>query len=140
MKIIIDTNVFLSALIKNSSTRKILMKSGWEFYYPEMSFHEVRKYKDFVIKKSKLSEGEYTNLITSLLKYVNLIPDEQIISNLDEAKNIMLNIDPDDVPFVAAKLSIENSFLWSNDTDFDKQTEVQVIKTKKIVEFFESIF
>ena len=50
MKIIIDTNVLLSALIKNSSTRTIIMESGWTFYYPEMSFHEVRKYKDLVIK------------------------------------------------------------------------------------------
>ncbi|MFW5847266.1 MAG: PIN domain-containing protein, partial [Nanoarchaeota archaeon] len=89
MKIIIDTIVFLSALIKDSSTRRIIMESGWEFYYPEISFHEVRKYKELVIKKSKLTEEEYTNLVTTLLKYIKLIPDEQIISNLEEAKRIL---------------------------------------------------
>lgn len=44
---VIDTNIILSAFIKNSTTRKIIVESGWDFYYPEMSFHEIRKYKNF---------------------------------------------------------------------------------------------
>ena len=36
MRFVIDTNIILSALIKDSSTRKIILKSGWNFYYPEM--------------------------------------------------------------------------------------------------------
>jgi len=140
MKIIIDTNVLLSALIKNSSTRTILIESGWIFYYPEISFHEVRKYKDLVIQKSKLTDKEYSQLMTLLLGKIILLSEEQINSNMDEAKRIMLKIDSDDAPFIAAKLSIENSFIWSDDKGYDLQNEISVFKTVNMVEFFESIF
>ncbi len=49
MIFVIDTNILISALIRDSTTRKIIVKSGWEFYYPEISFHEVRKYKGLVL-------------------------------------------------------------------------------------------
>lgn len=54
MKFVIDTNILLSALIRDSTTRKIIIKSGWSFYYPEMSFHEVRKYKGLVLEMSEI--------------------------------------------------------------------------------------
>lgn len=139
MKFILDTNILLSALIKDSTTRKIIVKSGRTFYYPEMSFHEVRKYKDLVIKKSRLSEDEYTKLLTSILKHIILVPDERIIANLKKAKQIMLKIDPDDVVFVATQLSISNSIIWSDDSDFDKQKEIKVLKTKQVVKIFQTI-
>jgi predicted nucleic acid-binding protein len=50
MILTIDTNILLAGLIKDSTVRKIIVESGWGFYYPEMSFHEVRKYKDLVLE------------------------------------------------------------------------------------------
>ena len=78
MRFIIDTNILLSALIKDSTTRKIIVKSGWNFYYPEMSFHEVRKYKELVLKKSGMSEKDYSKLMDCILGYINIVPDERI--------------------------------------------------------------
>jgi predicted nucleic acid-binding protein len=56
MKLVIDTNILLSALIKDSTTRKIIIQSEWQLYYPEISFHEVHKYKQLVLEKSGLCE------------------------------------------------------------------------------------
>ena len=47
MKIVLDTNILISALIKDSITRKIIFESNSEFYYPETSLHELRKHKNF---------------------------------------------------------------------------------------------
>jgi len=66
MKIVIDTNVLLSAMIKDSTTRRIIVNSGFDCYYPEISFHEVRKYKGLVIRKTKLTEEEYDKLYKEL--------------------------------------------------------------------------
>ena len=139
MKFVLDTNIILSALIKDSTTRKIIVKSGWTFYYPEMSFHEVRKYKALVIKKSGMSEDNYNKLLDLILKHIILVPDERIITNLEKAKEIMLKIDPGDVVFVATKLSISNSIIWSDDSDFDKQKEIKILKTKQVVELFQTL-
>ena len=44
MILVIDTNILLASLIRDSTIRKIIVESDWEFFYPEVSFHEVRKY------------------------------------------------------------------------------------------------
>ena len=61
MILVIDTNIFLASLIRDSTTRKIIIESGWNFFYPEMSFHEVRKYKDLVLKMSETSHQFLTD-------------------------------------------------------------------------------
>jgi len=133
MRFIIDTNILLSALIKDSTTRKIIVKSGWNFYYPEMSFHEVRKYKDLVLKKSGMDKNDYNKLMDCILGYINIVPDERIIEYLEEAKKVIGQIDPDDVVFVATKFSIPNPIICSDDSDFDKQDKVKVLKSDKIL-------
>ncbi len=56
MKIVIDTNKLMSALIKDSLTRTIITTSGWSFYYPNISFQEIEKYKNVILEKSEMSE------------------------------------------------------------------------------------
>lgn len=36
MKLIIDTNVLISSLIKTSATRVLLLNESFEFYLPEL--------------------------------------------------------------------------------------------------------
>ena len=136
MKLVIDTNILLSALIKDSATRRVIVESGWNFYYPEMSFHEVRKYKCLVLKKSGMAEEDYAKLLQYLLEHIILIPDETITENLEKAKDIMAHIDPDDVVFVAASLSLNNSVVWTDDSDFEKQNKVQFLKSEQIIRLF----
>lgn len=136
MILVIDTNILLAGLIKDSTVRKIIVESGWEFHYPEMSFHEVRKYKGLVLEKSGMNEEEYTELLNHLLKHITLVPEEQIKPKIEEANNLLGKIDPDDVVFLATAFSIENSKIWSDDSHLEKQTRVMVFKTRHIVELF----
>jgi len=136
MILVIDTNILIASLIRDSTTRKIIVESDWEFYYPEMSFHEVRKYKDLILEKSKMDEAEYTELLNYLLKHITLVPEEQIQGKIKEANEILGKIDLDDVIFLATAFSIENAKIWSNDPHFEKQNKVRVFKTEHIVKLF----
>ncbi len=136
MIFIIDSNILLSALIKDSITRKIIVESEWTFYYPELAFHEIRKYKGLVMEKSGMNEEEYNNILNMLLKHIILIPEEQFLKNLQEANNILGKIDADDVVFLAAAMSIENSKIWSNDNHFQQQNNVKTLKTEQIAKLF----
>lgn len=80
MNFIVNTNVLLSALIRDSLTRQNILESKWQFYYPEISFHEVKKYKQMVMSKANLKEEEYNIILNELLKKIVLIPDEVILS------------------------------------------------------------
>jgi predicted nucleic acid-binding protein len=133
MNIIIDVNVFLSALIRDSTTRELIFTSEQEFYFPEKSMQKIRKYKDYIQKKSGLSNLEFLKLFHTLMKFIKIISDEQLLDYWDEAKNIMGQIDPEDVTFIAAALSIEFSVIWSNDHHFEKQKAIITLKTKDLV-------
>lgn len=136
MILIIDTNILISALIRDSTTRNIIVESEWQFCYPEQSFHEVRKYKDLILKKSGMTEQEYKEVINRLLKHINLIPEEIIQHKLKEADDLLGKIDSDDVIFLATALSLDNFKIWSDDKHFEKQSKVRTLKTEHIVKLF----
>jgi len=136
MILVIDTNILISALIRDSTTRKIIVESEWQFFYPEQSFHEVRKYRDMVIEKSGMTEQEYTEVLNLLLKHITLIPEEIMQQKLKEADDLLGKIDPDDVIFLATALSLDNSKIWSDDGHFEKQSKIRTFKTEHIVKLF----
>jgi len=133
MKVILDVNVILSALIRDSATRKIILNSRSDFYFPEPSLDKIRKYKDYILKKSGLDEEEFKELIAILFKYIRIVPAEEIKKNRSESKKIMEHIDPEDVVFIAAALSIPDSAIWSDDRHFEKQHKVKVLKTEDLI-------
>lgn len=136
MKCIIDTNILISALIKDSSTRKIICTKNWEFYYPEVSFHEVRKYKDLVLKKSGMNNKDYQEMIDKLLTKIILVPDENILPHIKESKKELIEIDPDDVVFLACGLAETDSIIWSDDKHLKQQKQKTVFTTKEIISTF----
>jgi len=136
MKIVVDTNIFLSALIKDSITRKIIVESNWNFYYPEISLHEIKKYRNLVLEKSTMLESEYEELLSRLLAHVRMVSNVDIDKYLVEAKNILGAIDPDDVVFLAVAMGIKDSVIWSDDKDFERQSRIKILKTKDIIELF----
>ena len=44
MKIVVDSNILFSALIKDSKTREILLESNNEFFFPSYVFYEALKH------------------------------------------------------------------------------------------------
>lgn len=67
MKLVVDTNILISALIRDSIDRKIVFTSDFEFHVPEYAFSEIKKYKGMIMSKSKLDEANY-ELFLNLLK------------------------------------------------------------------------
>ena len=133
MKVILDVNVILSALIRDSTTRKIILNSEFDLYFPEPSLHKIRKYKNYILETSGLTKEIYDKITATLFKYIKVVPIEETEKNWNEAKKIMENIDKEDVVFIATALSIENSVIWSDDRHFEKQNKVKVLKTRDMV-------
>ena len=134
MKVVIDTNVLISALIKDSTARRILAKPELDFYYPEIAFEELDKYKELVKQKSGMGETEYNQVKESLLNFVTVIPTAILEKHLEEAKGIMSRIDQKDVVFIATALSINGAVIWTDDADFKRQSKITTLTTKEIVD------
>ena len=137
MKLVIDVNVVISALIKDSTTRRILLNKNIDYYFPEKSFEKIMKYEVYILKKSGLSQDEFYKVLSKLFININLIKDESLKVYWERAKNIMQDIDKEDVVFIACALVLGNkSFIWSDDKDFRKQKIVPIITTKDLIKKF----
>jgi predicted nucleic acid-binding protein len=135
MKIVIDTNILMSALIKDSVTRKIIIDSELDFCYPKISLNELRKHEKLILNKSKLKKAEYEELLKNLLDKIIVIPDEFFFDKIEKASKIMKHIDPDDVVFLALAFSYDIP-VWSDDNDFKKQKEIEVFTTSEFMKKF----
>lgn len=109
------------------------MKSGWKFYFPQISMKELERHRSLILQKSGLLEQDYQELFSSIISYIDFIPQEILNQHLEEAKTIIGHIDEDDVVFIALALSVENDGVWTDDTHFQKQNNVKVLKTEEII-------
>lgn len=135
MNYVVDTNIILSALIKDSITRKIIIESGLNFYYPKISFCEIQEHKSLVLKKSGMNEKEYNFILNKLFGNIVFVSEDKFKIFLNKADKLIGKIDADDVVFLACALSL-NSEIWSDDEHFQKQSAIKVLKTQEFVKTF----
>ncbi len=139
MKLIVDTNRIIAALIKDSISRKILLFDKLEFATINIAKEEIEKYKQYIKEKSHLTDEQLENLLFSLFNKIQIIDDNIIQNNMEKAKQIMDEIDTNDAPFIAAALCIENNGIWSDDRHFEQQDKIKVWKTKDLLEHLKAI-
>lgn len=48
MKIVLDANILIAALLGSRATLTILTSQHYNFYVPERILEEIRKYKSFI--------------------------------------------------------------------------------------------
>ncbi len=125
MRLIVDSNRIISALIKKGVSRKILSSKNIEFYTVDFVMQEINKYKDTIIKKSNMSIEEVDTLFSLVMENIDIVPDEDVRLKMGESLEIMKDIDEKDAPFIAAALATPNDGIWSHDKHFEKQNKVK---------------
>lgn len=136
MKLIIDTNIIFSGLIKQSITREILLSPYFEFYIPDFYNIELNKYKSYIIAKFNGNEGDLDDLITILHEKLFIVPENEYSDKIEKAKEIIGKIDPKDVPFIALALSIGNDGIWTRDDHFNKQNKIKIYSTSDLLSIY----
>ena len=134
MRLIVDSNVVMSALIKDSITREIILRSGIEFFHPKIALKNLDKYRSLILEKSGLDGLEYEDLFKLILSKISLIDLENFIGYLEESNDLMRGIDIEDSPFIALALSFENDGIWSDDSHFKKQNKINIWTTKELLD------
>jgi putative PIN family toxin of toxin-antitoxin system len=132
MRLVVDTNVIISSLIKDGVSRRLLTHSTEEFLTIAFSAKEVEKYAEEICKKAKITSDEFEAVLEKILEHLVVIDDKIIMLKMEEAKKIMDEIDPKDTFFIAAALATKSSIL-SDDKHFQQQKRVKVVTTKELV-------
>lgn len=132
MRLVVDTNILIASLIRDSMTRHILIHLNAEFITPVYSEVEIKKHKAYILAKVNMQEEEFDRLRISLTKRLILLDEHQLIPYWQDAMQIMDKIDPDDTVFIASALAT-NTDIWTDDKHFEKQKKVKIWKTAELL-------
>ena len=124
MKIVVDTNRIIAALVKDSTTRSILFNKNFEFITSDYTIIEIKKHKDELKAKTNLNKEEFGILLALVFEHIMIIPESEYKDFMDEYKNDIS--DPDDVPILAVAIAVKADGIWAHDPHFKKQKRVKV--------------
>jgi predicted nucleic acid-binding protein len=134
LKLVVDTNIILKALIKGAKVRGILLSLNHQFYLPEHGIEEIEDHLHLVANKTGLSPGDIRLALGILLTNLQVVPSNDLLPFWAEAQGIMDPIDAEDTPFIATALVVRPHGIWSDDEHFRRQKRVRVWNTKDLIE------
>lgn len=134
MKLVIDTNRIMAGLLKDSTSRKIILHDSFSFYAPDYIETELNKHQSYLVKKAKIPKDEFDLLMQILLDTIELVPFEDFECEYDRAMRIMEPVDENDAPFLAVGLALGIEGIWTEDRHFHGQDLLKVYSTMDLVE------
>ena len=117
LKIVVDTNVIVAALIRAGIVREILLRHPGAFLTPATCMEEAWE-KRGEWNRRAMDERTIREALDLLAKRVLVVVPRSAL-HAKEAEAARLIRDPDDVPVVALALSLANEGIWTfNTKDF----------------------
>ncbi|MDY6864478.1 MAG: PIN domain-containing protein [Halobacteriota archaeon] len=132
MEIVADTNVIISALLRDGLTRKLLLLAPFDFYTVAYSKIEIETHRNELLNRSKLDEEAFQYLIDLIFSKICVVESNVIEAYRKKAIDVMRGIDISDSPFIALAMHL-NCSIWSNDKHFKEQNVVKAYTTKEIM-------
>jgi predicted nucleic acid-binding protein len=136
MKLVVDANIVISALIADSKTRELLVTLEPNLLTPAFVHDEIENYTGLIAEKSGTSPHRVEQFIDLLFQYIAVVPAREFHPSIEAAEAAIGETDPDDVLYVACALGIDAA-IWSDDTDFDEQAVVEIYSTGDVIDAFD---
>ncbi len=133
MKFVVDTNIILSALLKDGLSREILTDFNFNFFTPSFALSEIIKYKDYVCKKASFTEEKFDSILKKIFEYLTIVPSKDYTNYINTSRELIKDVD--DVAFLACAIAI-NAFILSNDKHFKKQKRIKVFTADEFIRKF----
>jgi predicted nucleic acid-binding protein len=131
MELIVDANILIAALLKDSHTRKLLMFSNYTFYTCEYVIEEIDNHIQELEKKTRLDKDKLIEILKEIIQVANIkiIPLTEFENHILEAKNI--SPDKYDIQYFALALN-KKCPIWSNDKKLKTQHQIIIYTTTEI--------
>ena len=133
MDLIIDTNRIMAGLLKDSTSRSIILHESFSFFAPDYTGTELLKHRDYLRKKAKIPDADFDLVLQTLLDHITLVAFEDFSREYDRAVQIMKPIDEDDAPFLAVGLALDIPGIWTEDRHFLRQEHLKVWSTRDLI-------
>jgi predicted nucleic acid-binding protein len=137
MKLVIDANVVISALIADSKTRELIVTLEPELLTPAFVYDEIENYEELIVEKSGMEPDRVAQFIDLLFEYIEVVPADDFNPGIEAADRAIGDTDHDDVLYLACAL-VSDAAIWSDDSDFDEQNLVERYLTSDVIDSFET--
>lgn len=138
MKLVVDANVVISALIADSKTRELIVTLESDLLTPEFVHDEIENYEELIVEKSGMTPDRVAQFIDLLFQYIEVVPASKFHPYIEQAEEALGDTDPDDVLYVACALA-SDADIWSDDSDFEEQDVVKTYTTSDVINSFDTL-
>jgi len=73
MRLVVDTSIIISSLMKDSESRRLMLLPDLDLFTPEYVHVEIERHAGKIMGYTGLSDNEYNLLMGNLLSHVNVI-------------------------------------------------------------------
>jgi predicted nucleic acid-binding protein len=138
MKLVVDANVVISALIADSKTRERIVTLKPDLLTPAFVHDEVENYEDLIVEKSGMKPTRVAQFIDLLFQYIDVVPASEFYPAIESADEAIGDTDPDDRLYLACAIACDAA-IWSDDSDFDEQNLVETYSTSEVIDSFNTL-
>ena len=136
MRLVVDANVIISALIADSKTRELIVTLDPDLLTPQFVHDEIENYENLIAEKSGMEPRRVQQFVDLLFQYIEVVPADEFSSYIEGADEAIGDTDPDDVLYVACALA-NDAHIWSDDSDFEEQDTVEAYSTSDVIDSFD---
>lgn len=130
--VVVDANVLFGALLRDGTTRQLLLYGGLNLYTPPTIWAEFERNRAYLLKKSRATEAAFDLLLGVLRDRIGEVPLRRIRERMAEAAASLGPGNPIDAPYVAAALALDAT-LWTQDKELKAKAPVPVVSTEDVV-------
>jgi predicted nucleic acid-binding protein len=138
MKLVIDANVVISALIADSKTRELIVTLEPDLLTPAFVYDEIENYEELIVEKSGMDPDRVEQFTDLLFQYIEVVRADDFYPAIDKADEAIGDTDPDDVLYLACAIACDAA-IWSDDSDFNEQDLVETYSTSDVVDSFNTV-
>ena len=135
MRLVVDANVVVSALIKKGVTFDVFLLNHilkkFELVAPEFLMVEVEKHAEELLKGTRLSEDEFNEVMRFLRGEIDLIPSSQFVDFLSKGKEVSPHLKDFEYFALALKLGCP---IFSGDPALKRQSSVKVLSPRELLD------
>ena len=136
MRVTVDANILFACLIKDSTTRRLVLNPTLTLFAPGFLKDELAAHIIEIKEKSGMDDEELLRMIQKVFAQVTFVPDKDLKPFLHAAASLIA--DQKDWLYLACALN-EDTVIWSNDNDFGPQKRIRVLKTKELMSIVGSL-
>ena len=127
-----DANVLVAALMRDSTTRRLLLLGGHELHVPEYVFEEIERHREELSSRSGLTSRGFEEVLGILRAHVAEHRVAEYRDDLQGALRLLKNRDEGDAPYVALTHTIRADGLWTEDRGLSSLEGIRVVRTKDL--------